>query len=270
MTAKQLVPILGLCLCIQQRTIAQTWEFIDSSIVTDASQITVDPLGNIYTVSAKQKLQKTNNIGQITAEFQDIRHGRIGTIDASNAMEVLVFYPDLQTLLLLDRNLIPISSVYLPNLGFSFVQAVCRSNDKGFWLFDGTTQQLKNCDPQGTINYLSDPMPSLIERTLHPTQITQNGTYVAILDSTQGIFIFDTFANIVTSSTCQTPYILGINNTELYALASTDSLYRISLADASSSKILLPIPAKMQQCVLSADMLYILQKDKVLRYRRQY
>lgn len=256
-------------LLFAQLSAAQTWTLIDSCISVDATQIAADPLGNIYVTNALSNLQKVSSSGVLMAQFQDSRFGRIGSIDASDPMEILLFYPDLQVVLLLDRSLTPINRINVTTLGLSFVRSICRSNDKSFWLFDGIAQQLKKINPQATTLYASDPMPLLIGTPINPTQIIQNGNYVAIIDTTKGIYTFDIFGNLIAAFNCQSSGLLGMNKNYIYALSAvSDTLFYVDIEGNSSTLISAPFSLSTSFNTFSADILYIAKQGEICRFSR--
>jgi len=67
--------------------------------------VTSDVLQQVYIATAAGSVQKLDKKGQLLFEYNNRRLGQIGVIDANNPFNVLVYYPELATIIVLDRTL---------------------------------------------------------------------------------------------------------------------------------------------------------------------
>ena len=98
--------------------------------------VTSDALQQVYIATAAGSVQKLDKKGQLLFEYNNRRLGQIGVIDANNPFNVLVYYPELATIIVLDRTLSEIKSINLFNLNIFEPQAVALSNDNNIWVYD--------------------------------------------------------------------------------------------------------------------------------------
>lgn len=110
---------------------------------------TLDPLQQIYTVDSLQTLRKYDKDGLLLFEYNNRNLGVLQHCDASDPFGVLLFYPDFNTLIILDRTLNPLAEVRLEELGIYGAQSVASSIDKQIWIYDQQDFKLKKISRQG-------------------------------------------------------------------------------------------------------------------------
>lgn len=104
--------------------------------------ISTDIFQNIY-VHHQQSLQKIDTNGNVLYSFSDAHLGNIHSIDVSNPLQILVFYKETQSLLILNNTLNPLSTaIRFDHLQLYHVNAVCSSSRSGFWVYDANQTQL--------------------------------------------------------------------------------------------------------------------------------
>lgn len=104
--------------------------------------LTTDIFQNIY-VHHLQSLQKIDTNGNVLYSFSDAQLGNIHSIDVSNPLQILVFYKETQSLLILNNTLNPLSPVIrFDHLQLYNVKAICASSRGGFWVYDANQTQL--------------------------------------------------------------------------------------------------------------------------------
>lgn len=104
--------------------------------------ISVDIFQNIY-VHHLQSLLKIDTNGNVIYSFSDAQLGNIHSIDVSNPLQILVFYKETQSLLILNNTLSPLSPpIRFDHLQLYNVKAVCSSSHGGFWVYDANQTQL--------------------------------------------------------------------------------------------------------------------------------
>ena len=88
-----------------------------------ATFVSVDALQQLYIATAEGELYKYDKTGEILFEYSNDRLGNIGVVDATNPFNILVYYPDLATVILLDRTLSEIKEINLFSLAIFEPQA---------------------------------------------------------------------------------------------------------------------------------------------------
>ena len=163
---------------------------------SEATFVTVDALQQIYIATEAGKLLKLDKNGQLLFEYNNRRLGKVGGIDASNPFSVLVYYPELATVVLLDRTLSEIKSINLFDLNIFEPQAVALSNDNNIWVYDPINFQLKKISKEGRILFQSKPLHQIIQLVLTPTFLIERNNQLILSDTLNGIFIFDGFGQL--------------------------------------------------------------------------
>src|SRR5690349_5056852 len=108
-----------------------------SSYETKTSVITVDSFSNFYTF-ADNKLLKFSPDGAFLYPYEERRYGKIGMVDVTNPMKIVVFYPDFMTAVTLDKYLSPLTTYNFFELGYQNISAVGSSIDAQLWFYDNT------------------------------------------------------------------------------------------------------------------------------------
>jgi hypothetical protein len=153
-----------------------------------------DKLKQIYFVSPQQVLYKCNEQGKVLFEFSNRYLGTVGKIDASDPFDILLYYPDYQTLLFLDRTLNVTADVRLKAEQFPLPTLVALSRDRQVWIYDAGLNTLNRMDRQGNIKSSSQDLSLLLGRRFSPNQLVCNERGVYLVDPEQGVLSFDLFA----------------------------------------------------------------------------
>lgn len=102
--------------------------------------VSQDHLGNVYLLENNQITKKTL---EKTYHYSNLLYGEITSIDTRNPMQVLVFYKDFQTFVLLDNQLNEVQNVNLtvlfPELDVRLVSASIKNT---YWIFDSISQKI--------------------------------------------------------------------------------------------------------------------------------
>ena len=151
---------------------------------------TIDKFDNLY-VYHSNIFEKYDFQGKKTAYYSSVEFGKMASVDASDPMQLAVFFKEFNTVVFLDKNLNPLGSpVFLDRLGFSSIDAVCKSKEMGLWLYDNYQQRivLYSFNPKGIqieINLLKHSKP------LGPMDhIFENGSEIYLHRKNQGIWVY--------------------------------------------------------------------------------
>ena len=121
--------ILALFLAISIKTDAQTWHLFKKNDGIDCKYFTTDNLCDIYIITNKNEIIKFDDLGYFEGRYANKKMGNLASVDATNPFKLLLFYPDFQTITLLDRLLNPISSLVLSDYGIRQAKCVCASRN---------------------------------------------------------------------------------------------------------------------------------------------
>jgi len=158
---------------------------------------TTDKLGNCY-VYANHQLKKYSSKGTAVAQYNRLDLGNVYTIDASDPMQILLFYKDYNQLVFLDSKLSQIGkSVPLDEINLSDVSAVCKSKQQAVWIYDKYEHKLLHYNMYQKI---VDQTINLDRFSQHIGEINfmiENGDALYLNQQNKSILVFDQFGNTI-------------------------------------------------------------------------
>jgi hypothetical protein len=129
---------------------AQKTELIGEIVVPTGEFVGFDAHGLGYFIGANQSLSKAKNDELV--QYQNLSFGRIGHVDLTNPLNIVVHYPDFNTVVMLDNQLNEIRSITFTNITEYNITVAAAGNasQNRLWIFDSSSQQL------GLYSYLSN------------------------------------------------------------------------------------------------------------------
>ena len=116
------------------------WLFVGFLTLPARGQIAdffVDPAGKGYFLLEDARLVTPNPLGGNTYSFYDSSLGAPDYIDVTNPFQILVYYRDYGTVVVLDRTLSELDRIDLfANTAIQQPGVIARSYDDGMWVFD--------------------------------------------------------------------------------------------------------------------------------------
>jgi hypothetical protein len=222
--------------------------------------MTTDPLQQVYVVDDKNSVYKYSPAGQLLFQYNDNRLGRLGAIDASNPFNVLLYYPDYQVAVTLDRTLNKTGAFQLFQLGTVNPVAVTLSMDNHLWLFDEISSQLRKIGHEGAELARSDNLSLLLGARPNPVQISAHGNYIYAADPNLGILVFDLFGQydrlipLSGVDQCQAfDYFLLCRRGDLFELIDTRTMQNKGVA----------MPARGKALRVERGLWFVLMEDGV-------
>lgn len=153
-----------------------------------------DNLSNVYIITPDNAIEKYAPDGRRLTRYSNNRLGQATRLDVSNPLKVLVWYADFRMALFLDRSLTDLGELNLITAGYPEVRTVAAAQDGNMWLYDEANFRLVKITPEGERRYESQSMNLLEATPNRPTCIREGSDRVFVADSSQGVFVFDWFA----------------------------------------------------------------------------
>lgn len=189
--------LLGLVAFTLISSFQPSWNLLNQ-IRIQAKDIETDRVGNIYVVSNTNQLYKYDANGKLLSTLNYAYQGNITHIDASNPLELYLFYREMNSVIFLDNNLAYRGELNLSDAGITQASAIARSYNNTLWVFDQGDLQLKNLNKDGGLIQASGNVLQFAKsKNLNPSLIIDNGSRVYVNDSTEGVLVFDVFANYI-------------------------------------------------------------------------
>jgi len=115
-----------------------------------------DRVKALWTIE-NRKVVKYSLEGSIIAEYSNIEYGAPSIIDASDPFRILLFYSDLQMVVVLSSDANPIGSPFSFNQQFTgTIKGICRCRVGGFWAYSETNKRAFHFD-----NSFKQGLPSI-------------------------------------------------------------------------------------------------------------
>lgn len=165
-----------------------------NSYDTKANSIAVDNFQSFYSASDNSVL-KFSSDGKFVCRYEEFKYGKIGMLDVSNPMKMMVYYPDFSTVVTLDKFLAPLNTYNFFELGYQNISAVASSTDGRIWFYDNTDFKLKKIDETGKVFLESQQLNVLIEQAPNPNFMKERDNKVYVNDPNIGIMVFDIFGS---------------------------------------------------------------------------
>ncbi len=230
-----------------------------------------DRLQQIYIVSEDNTLKKFNIEGELLKTFNEISLGTISHIDVSNPFQILVYYKDYQTAIVLDRSLSELYRFNLSRLGHFQSDAVGLSSDNKLWIYDPNNFRLQKIDNNGNVELESPDLTAILYETFQPITLKELDFKIFLNDPKSGILVFDNFANYnQTLSLTEIPYfqVLGnflvwmdsdFNIHKFHLKSFKDDFFSLKSFDITTDNLL--------QCIVTTDRLLLRYPDYLLLYK---
>jgi hypothetical protein len=163
----------------------------------DIVDFSVDNLGNMYVLNGENQLKKLSPRGDSLAVFNDVRRfGKIGSIDVTNPLKILVYYRDFTTVIELDRFLNIINTIDLRTQNILQAKAVGLAYDNNVWVFDELDAKLKRIGDDGSLVDQSTDFRQLFDTVPDPVLVQDRDGLVYLYDTARGVYIFDHYGTL--------------------------------------------------------------------------
>lgn len=157
----------------------------------------LDILGQLYFVKGSE-LKKYSQDGILLQNYSNLYLGDITLIDVSDPMNLLLYYQDVNQIVMLDNQLsIKNSPIDLNDLGYGQANMVCLSYSNGFWIYDPISQSLIRFNNLLEESDNSGNLKNITGYQIHPVQLIERDNQLILRDKQFGIFVFDRFGNYI-------------------------------------------------------------------------
>jgi len=248
------------------------WDSIDSlrqptsTILIEATRISTDKLQQCYVVTKKKELFKYDKNGQLLFQYSNSRLGDLKWVDATDPFNILLFYPDYFTVILLDRTLSITGEYQLFDLNITDVNAVAMANDNDLWFFDENTGKVKKISRAGEVMEESPNTKLLLGKNIQPTGMVATRNRVYLNAPKTGILVFDNFATYL-----KTIPILGLDAFQIVddqlIYQKEEKLMAFHLKSFLTSEVALPFKLEPNdQLKIQKGVLFLLKEGELQIY----
>ncbi len=231
------------------------------------SLLEVDNLQNIYLLDERNELVKYTADGREQFRYPNSTLGTIASVDASNPLLLLVFFPAYQNVLLLDRTLSPAGQFNLFRAGLLEASAVALASDNHLWVFDAVDFRLKKLDRSGEVMLQSADLSLALGKQIRPTAMREYQQLVYVNDPTEGILVFDVFGKYLKTLPLKEVQDFHFIEGEMRYLQK-GQLHAFDLLSLQDRLVQLPAAIKQPKMVrTTGDRLFVLDAAGLSAYR---
>ncbi len=160
---------------------------------TKHDYFSTDNLGNMYLVNDAELL-KYNAGGDLLVRYSNLKLGDIGSVDATNPLKILIYYPDYQQMLFLDNQLSPNGQpISLQELGLEQAAMVCAGANNSFWVFDSRNSELIRFDQNRKKIASTGNLRQVLNAEIKPVMMREHNNFLYLNCPETGIYVFDIF-----------------------------------------------------------------------------
>ncbi len=235
------------------------------TIPIEAKDLQTDRLGNLYIVSKTNQLYKYDPTGKLLSTLNYKYLGNITYVDATNPMEIYVFYKELNLVVFLDNNLAYRGEMKLADVGIGQAAAICRSFDNGIWVFDLGDLQLKKMDKKGENLQTTGNMRQYVSQPGTILSLYDNNDKVFVNDSANGILMFNIFGTYSKTLPIKGCTEIKVINDEVYYWQSMQ-LKKYRLTSFDTQEFSLPDSTDIKDVSIEKDRIYLLKSAEVSIY----
>lgn len=258
-----LLPLVLLC---ARGLFAQSASFhsVDSFPIP-AAFFAVDRLLQLYVADSSGLITKYTPQGKTQFDYSNRPLGPPALVDATDPFNVLLYYPEYQTIILLDRTLAPTGELSLLSLGMIDVQLAAMGNDLHIWLYDQAAFKLYKVNPQGKISLESGDLSLALPRPPRPARILVQNNFVYLYDPEQGLHQFDIFGQYLRTIDIKKANDVQFIGSKIAYLEDDDQLGLYDPASFQFSSI--DLPNTIWDFRWQKGLLYGLGRDKILVWK---
>lgn len=233
------------------------------SYAITATDFNVDQMGNLYVVTPTMQLKKLNEKGDSLAVYNlSKRYGKLGYIDVTNPLKVLLYYPSFSTIVIVDRLLNITNTIDLRKQNIFQVKALATSYDGQFWFYDEQEAKVKKINDQGKITGQTVDLRQVLTALPTPQKMIENDNSIYLYDPQKGVYVFDYYGALKTSVP-----LLGWDDfyafdKVLYGLKN-DTLQKYTLGVPITETIALQKKNLPKKMIVAANKLYFMYPNEI-------
>lgn len=157
---------------------------------------TTDPLQQVYAITSKEELIKFGPNGVPQFHYNNFTLGRLGHVDATNPFSILLYYPDFQAVILLDRTLNQVGEINLLDLDLPDTQAIGLDPDNFIWVYDPIQYRIKRLSIRGEVILESENLALRLPTLPQPELLVTFENLIFLKTQEQGTLMFDNFGRL--------------------------------------------------------------------------
>ncbi len=165
---------------------------------TDASDFSLDELGNLYLIHDTY-IERINANGGHTFRTSELNSGNIEYFDVTNPLKPFIHYRSQGKIVVFDNTLSEQGRVDLFEKGLGQIEMVCGSRGDAYWMWDSRNSEMIRVDQNFNKLASTGNISTLTGMQIEPTQIIERGSQLYLRDPSNGVVIFDVYGSYRTT-----------------------------------------------------------------------
>lgn len=234
------------------------------SIPLKVQLFTTDHFGNSYLISSGT-IFKFDSAGVQLATYSQKDLGVPQSIDASDPMKILVFYPNFATIRILDNKLTLQSTIDLHAIGIKQPLLACNTlNQTGFWVYDESDFTIKKINNQLKVELECIPLNKLF-RNVNVNFLFETANWIMINNPTLGVIVFDKVGDyfhtvsVLDQQTFQAQY-------DQFYYVKNDSIVTCNIGNLEKSIVKLPPTKDVIEARVEPHRIFLRKPESVEIY----
>ena len=161
------------------------------------SRFVVDKLQQVYLVDEARNLRKYSPKGKEVFMYSNLGLGPLAQVDVTDPFNLLLYYPQFQTAVQLDRTLNERGRLSFQDLGYPQIDIVAQSRDNQLWIYEGLQNRLLKVNARGQQLAESQNLSLLPGGAPSPDFLAAAGNLVFLGQGNDRLLVFDAFGQYV-------------------------------------------------------------------------
>jgi hypothetical protein len=232
-----------------------------------ATTLTTDKTGNVYVGTVDNSIYKFSSKGDSIGFYNSVRIGEISQIDATNPLQILVYYANQNVITILDRVMTEKNKLDLKKIKVYNCPSISNSADGDIWIYDAFNMELKKVNEKLEVKTNSFNFLQQFPSGINPVFICEQDRLLFMVDSSKGILKMDAFGNYITTYHFKTHEMQYSNNQLIFL--ENKKLIVYNTQNISQVEFNLPMEAEILQARVERNIAYIRYKDRIEIYTLQ-
>ncbi len=232
------------------------------------TRLSVDRKGFVFLGYVDGDIQKYDPSGTLTQYvFSPDQPSELTLLEAWGTISIVAYRVDYQEAILLDRFLVERSRQRFDPDQVAFGRLATLSSDNGLWVFDDIALALKKVDMNYGELTVNSPLDLVLDPTkLAPTFLREYQNRVYLIDSLQGILVFDNLGNYLRTLPLSGISQVGFQGEWIYYLQAGNLEFLHLYTYDRVTQSLPPSESKWRGISLTSEGTYLLGDKTLKRY----
>jgi hypothetical protein len=221
-----------------------------------------DHLRNIYLLE-NNTLSKYSINGEFLFSFNNANVGTISSFDVSDPMKILVFDKDFNQIIFLNTQLSILNDpINIDELDIPLSELACKSTKEGYWVYDGTSREIKYFNKLNQLIHKSIKIDQLIQYSLAPDFMIERNNQLFLCFEYFGILVFDNFGSFVKKIPIKDLKSFQIETDEIVYFRN-DTLFKYNYTLHTKSSNVIYSSYKLQNVIIQNDLLILINESSI-------